>query len=46
MSSGSGYVPCREAGRQADMTKLMFMFCSFMNMPKNDKALLNLSALN
>jgi len=39
------------AGRQADrqtgvMTKLMITFCSFMNIPKNDKGLLNLSALN
>jgi hypothetical protein len=39
------------AGRQADrqtgvMTKLMITFCSFMNIPKNEKGLLNLSALN
>jgi hypothetical protein len=46
MSGGSGYAPCREADRQADMMKLMITFCSFMNLPKNDKASLNLSALN
>jgi len=31
-SNGSKDVPCGQAGRQADMTKLMAAFCNFENM--------------
>jgi hypothetical protein len=34
-SSGSRVVPCGRTDGQADMTKLIVIFCNFANVPKN-----------